>query len=146
MRCGTAKRADRPYAASVASSRPPVYAWNWLARQTLLWREVRGRLAGADAPVVSRYADAETRPEVIALLREDYPRDAVVRGVVRATVGELVFLGRTDEPFERLGVTTAPRGMRWWWTEITGEPLERAPETPPAARQLTLDDVHRGYG
>jgi hypothetical protein len=26
-----------------------------------------------------------------------------------------LFLGRTDVPFERLGVRTAPRGMRWWW-------------------------------
>lgn len=130
----------------MASSSPPVYAWSWLARQTLLWREVRGRLAGADAPAAPRYADAGTRPEVIALLREDYPRDAVVRGVVRATVSELVFLGRTDEPFERLGVATPPRGMRWWWTEITGEALDQAPPEPPGARQLTLDDVHGGYG
>lgn len=123
-------------------SSPPAYAWNWFARQRLLWRQARSRLAESH----TLYRVAETRPEVVSRLREDYPRDAVVRDVVREVIGELVFLGRTDEPFERLGVATPPRGMRWWWRAITGEELDRAPDPPPAPRQLTLDDVHEGYG
>jgi hypothetical protein len=64
---------------------------------------------------------------VLALLRADYPRDSVVRSVVDRVVGQVAFLGRTDVPFARLGATNAPRGMRWWWTALTGEELEPAP-------------------
>lgn len=127
-------------------SSPPVYAWSWFGRQRLLWRRARSRLAHSDAPSASLYRVAETRPEVVGRLREDYARDPVVREVIHEVIGELVFLGRTDEPFERLGVDTPPRGMRWWWTAITGEKLDRAPERPPPPRQPTLDDVHEGYG
>ena len=130
----------------MARDTPPAYAWNWFARQRLLWREVRTRLAVVAAPLAARYTTLETRPDVVAQLRVDYPAEPIVRDVVQSAVAELVFLGRTDVPFERLGVRTPPRGMRWWWTEITGERLDATPARPVPARQLTLEDVHEGYG
>ena len=98
---------------------------------------------------------------VMPLLRADYPRDPVVRAAVEAVVRDVGFLGRTDVPFAALGVRTPPRGMRWWWTALTGEELDgprssagdvspAAPPPEPAQltfdEQLTLDDVHEGYG
>jgi hypothetical protein len=136
--------------ASVARSGPPAYAWDWFARQRLLWREARSRLAASATPAASRYAALDSRSEVVAALRSDYPRDEVVRSVVHQIVGEVAFLSRLQIPFSQLGVASAPRGMRWWWTALTGEELdapvsrEPAPRTP--GRQLTLDDVHEGYG
>lgn len=143
----------------MAVSGPPAYAWDWFARQRLLWREARGRLAAPRSPVSARYAPLDERTEVLALLRSDYPRDGTVRAAVDATVAELAFLGRTDRPFARLGIRNAPRGLRWWWTALTGEDLD-APTAAPAADaqqlQLTelalvdpqpsLDDVAEGYG
>ncbi len=63
-----------------------------------------------------------------------------------------MFLGRTDRPFEDLNVTNAPRGLRWWWRELTGEDVGSPP--PPSAgtpadrlpTQLELEDVFGGYG
>jgi hypothetical protein len=138
----------------VARSGPPAYAWDWFARQRLLWREVRTRLAAAAAPVAVRYAAVETRTDVVPMLRADYPRDPLVRDTVDRVVAELAFLGRTDVPFEALGATNAPRGMRWWWSALTGEDLgggaTRAPEAtdlePEPPLQLALEDVHEGYG
>ena len=134
----------------MARSGPPAYAWDWFARQRLLWREARSRLAASATPAASRYAALDSRSEVVAALRSDYPRDEVVRSVVHQVVGEVAFLSRLQTPFSELGVTSAPRGMRWWWTALTGEELDApasrdtAPRTP--GRQLTLDDVHEGYG
>lgn len=130
---------------------PPAYAWDWFARQRLLWREARSRLA-VSGPLATRYAGVDTRSDVVTMLRADYPRQPEVRSVVDEVVTEIAFLGQTDVPFARLGVATAPRGMRWWWTALTGEELDgggrpgapTAPPQPPA--QLTLDDVHEGYG
>jgi hypothetical protein len=134
----------------VARSGPPAYAWDWFARQRLLWREVRARLASAAAPVAVRYAAVDTRTDVVPMLRADYPRDPLVRATVDRVVAELAFLGRTDVPFAELGATSPPRGMRWWWTALTGEELEggRGPSTvePEPPLQLALDDVHEGYG
>jgi hypothetical protein len=137
----------------VARSGPPAYAWDWFARQRLLWREVRTRLAGAAAPVAVRYAAVETRTDVVPMLRSDYPRDPLVRETVDRVVAELAFLGRTDVPFAALGATNAPRGMRWWWSALTGEDLDggsartREPELEPEPPlQLALEDVHEGYG
>lgn len=134
----------------MARSGPPAYAWDWFARQRLLWREVRSRLAASATPAAARYAALDTKSEVVAALRSDYARDEVVREVVHRVVGEVAFLSRLDVPFAGLGVTNAPRGMRWWWTALTGEELD-APsrahaDTTTAGRQLTLDDVHEGYG
>jgi hypothetical protein len=60
-------------------------------------------------------------------------------------VAEVAFLGRTDVRFAQLGVRTAPRGMRWWWTALTGEVLDgpRAAQhaTPKVPEQLVLDDL-----
>ncbi len=153
---------------------PPAYAWDWFARQRLLWREVRSRLAAGGGPSAARYATLEERGEVITLVRSDYPNDEQVRRTVQAVVTDLAFLGRTDRPFAALGVRTAPRGMRWWWTALTGEQLDRPstahPGNGPAAtgtgggasgrmgvppQQLSLvdldpaharDDVAEGYG
>ena len=138
--------------ARVARTGPPAYAWDWFARQRLLWREVRARLARASAPAAMRYGMVGSRAEVIAMLRADYPTDPVVRSTVDGVVAEVAFLGRTDVPFERLGVGSAPRGMRWWWTALTGEELDRPSRHPPPSirdrspAQLSLDDVHEGYG
>ncbi len=130
---------------------PPAYAWDWFARQRLLWREVRSRLASDTSPTGARYAAVDTRMDVVPMLRTDYPRDETVRATVDAVVAELVFLGRTDRRFAELGVRTAPRGMRWWWTALTGEVLDDPAVTgqrrpPPEPDQLTLDEVLGGYG
>jgi hypothetical protein len=138
----------------VARTGPPAYAWDWFARQRLLWRECRSRLAAAATPAASRYAPLEAKSEVVASLRADYERDEVVRAVVHQVVGDIAFLGRTGVTFDRLGVTNAPRGMRWWWTALTGEELDRptparhraAASGRPVGAQLSLDDVHEGYG
>ena len=111
----------------MAASGPPAYAWDWFARQRLLWREVRSRLASGAGGTSTRYAALEDRSEVISLVRADYPHDDGVRRTVDAVVAEVAFLGRTDRPFAALGVRTAPRGMRWWWTALTGEDLDRPP-------------------
>jgi hypothetical protein len=150
----------------VARSGPPAYAWDWFARQRLPWREVRSRLAAGATPAATRYHAVDTKAEVVALLRADYPRDEVVRRTVDRVVAEVAFLGQTDRRFADLGIRAAPRGMRWWWTALTGEDLEGpAGQPPPDAgtrgpdpqqlalvdleamdRQLAWDDVHGGYG
>jgi hypothetical protein len=152
----------------MARSGPPAYAWDWFARQRLLWREVRSRLAASATPAAARYHAVDTKAEVVAMLRADHPRDEVVRAAVDRVVAELAFLGRTDRDFAQLGIRAAPRGMRWWWTALTGEDLDqpRAPTTSgahgrperPDAEQLALvdvealdqqtsmDDVLGGYG
>lgn len=127
---------------------PPAYAWDWFARQRLLWREVHRRLSHPAESASVRYAGLDGKSDVLTVLRADYPRDDTVRRVVQAAVREVVFLDRTDVPFERLGVRTPPRGMRWWWTALTGEAVEPGRPAPVTAgpSQLTLDDVHEGYG
>lgn len=135
----------------MARSGPPAYAWDWFARQRLLWRVTRARLAASTTPAATRYGALEAKAEVVSALRSDYARDEVVRSVVHQVVAETAFLSRTDTSFTRLGVTNAPRGMRWWWTALTGEELD-GPVRPTTGRsgtgtrQLTLDDVHEGYG
>lgn len=130
-----------------AGPRPPAYAWNWFARQRLCWREAHRRLAHPAHPAAARYGAVGTKGQVINLLRADYPRDSQVRAVVDAVVAELVFLDRTDVPFSALGVPTPPRGMRWWWAALTGEEVGAGRRRPhPPTAQLTLDDVHEGYG
>lgn len=133
--------------------RPPAHAWDWFARQRLLWREARSRLADATTATATAaaYAAASTKAEVLGLLRSDYLADAVVRDVVRSVVRDLAFLGRTDVPFADLRVAHPPRGMRWWWHELTGEAVDDPPSRREVARrardrQLTLDDVLGGYG
>jgi hypothetical protein len=136
----------------VARAGPPAYAWDWFARQRLLWREARSRLTTVAAPAASRYHAVDTRAEVLALLRADYDRDPIVRDVVHGVVADITFLGRTTGTFAELGVPNAPRGMRWWWSVLTGEsptapaaaPPRRALPDEPA--QLTLDEVHQGWG
>lgn len=134
----------------MARSGPPAYAWDWFARQRLLWREVRLRLSRASSPVAVRYAAVDTRADVIPMLRADYPRDELVRRTVDEVVRELAFLGRTDTRFASLGIAAPPRGLRWWWTALTGEELDGEPSaarTPPAEpAQLSLDEVNEGYG
>lgn len=139
----------------MARSGPPAYAWDWFARQRLPWREARHRLIAAEGTRAARYASVEVRGEVLALLRADYARDEVVRTTVHDVVREVVFLGRgADARFADLGVRSAPRGMRWWWSALTGEDVD-APAAPPAGDrhrptppgpQLSLDDVLGGYG
>ena len=134
------------------SSTPPGYAWDWVARQRLVWREARSRLARQAEPVGGRYAVVSAKPDVVPLLRRDYPDDPAVARVLREVVAEIVFLGRTDRSFDELNVTNAPRGLRWWWRELTGEDVGTPP--PPSAgtpsdrvpTQLDLEDVLGGYG
>ncbi len=143
----------------MSATPPPAYAWDWFARQRLLWREVRSRLSGTGSPTAARYSPLEERGEVVSLLRADYPVDEFVRTTVDAVVAEVAFLGRTDRRFVELGVRTAPRGMRWWWTALTGEALDGPGRQPgrtggprdatsgrsgagePGAQQLTLVDL-----
>lgn len=166
---------------------PPAYAWDWLARQRLLWREIRDRLPHGprvleDASPAPRprssdvpdwapdvgvpvppppvattgrdYRGLDTRAEVIAALRADYLADDRVRDVVDAVVGQLAFLDRTETPLDRLGVDSAPRGMRWWWAHLGGTGIDRLPSTPTRRPerfeelpvQLRLVDVQAGYG
>ncbi|MEX2550030.1 MAG: hypothetical protein WD638_07375 [Nitriliruptoraceae bacterium] len=141
-------------------SGPPAYAWDWFARQRLLWREVRARLSRGSGPVAARYAAVQDRAEVLPLLRADYPREESVRRTMEAVIAETAFLGRTDASFASLGLRSAPRGLRWWWTALTGEELDgpRQERGAPTAEQLsmidpvtmqrqpTLDDVAEGYG
>lgn len=135
-----------------ASSGPPGYAWDWVSRQRLVWREVRSRLAREPDPVGHRYSVVSAKPDVVPLLRADYAIDAVVRETIRTVIAELVFLGRTDRAFADLQVSNAPRGLRWWWRELTGEDIESPP--PPSAgtpadrmpTQLEFEDVLGGYG
>ena len=146
----------------MARSGPPAYAWDWFVRQRLLWREVRSRLARSATRAAQRYAAVDARAEVVALLRTDYTRDDIVRTTVDAVVAEMVFLGRTDVGFAQLGLHNPPRGLRWWWSQLTGEEVDATatarPRTPPRHDQLSLDElatvdaqlameqVHEGYG
>lgn len=134
------------------SSGPPGYAWDWVSRQRLVWREARSRLAREPDPVGRRYGAVSAKPDVVPLLRTDYPTDPVVARTVREVVADLVFLGRTDRSFAELSVRNAPRGLRWWWRELTGEDVGAPPPAnagTPADRvptQLELEDVLGGYG
>jgi len=100
------------------------------------------------------YAVLDTRADVIAALRTDYPGDATVRAVVDEVITAFVFLDRLDATSQELGVRTAPRGMRWWWSHLTGRPLPEAPSAPSGTSehasdlplQLRLVDVLTGYG
>lgn len=146
----------------MAHPRPPAYAWDWFSRQRLLWREVRSRLAAGSGPTAARYRGVQDRIDVLPLLRTEYDTDPEVRAALDAVVAEVAFLGRTDGAFASLGVRSAPRGMRWWWTALTGEtldaPTRRPGPTDSGAHQLTLvdlavvdpgpamDDVAGGYG
>ncbi len=118
---------------------PPRYAWDWFARQRRLWQAVRRDLAARPAPLDDRYGLVESRDDVVARLRDDYPRDAVVVEVVHRHVDAEVFLGRADRGLEALGIRNAPRGLRWWWSAVTGlpDPGRRAPVRRD--RQLVLD-------
>lgn len=144
---------------------PPRHAWEWFARQRLLWRGVRRELALQDAPVGPRYQLVDTRSDVVKRLRRDYPVDDVVRTVVHQRIDAEIFLGHAHRGLEGLGIRNAPRGLRWWWATITDT---EQPETPTAgsssaaaatttARQLALDlsrldpqqaidDVQFGWG
>lgn len=136
----------------MTASAPPAYAWDWFARQRLLWRAARARIARSSSPAAVRYAHLETRQDTVPALRSDYAHDPVVADIVNDVVAELVFLSRTDRPFSALGVGAAPRGLRWWWSALTGEaldpprPVPRAAANTVAAGQLTLDEVLEGYG
>lgn len=133
---------------------PPAHAWDWFARQRLLWREARTRvIARADdvgEDVAARYAAMDARPDVVTMLRRDWDLVPAVRTIVEDTVADIAFLGRITEPFEALGLRTAPRGLRWWWSAVSGEPVEavtaavaRAMDDP---EQLTLGEILGGYG
>jgi hypothetical protein len=183
---------------------PPAYAWDWLARQHVTWREIRNRLIAtpplrdsrtdppgpstravgdvpdwssdipdltthsrargavpgptADRPSTRDYRTLDTRAEVLAALRTDYPMDPELRCTVDAAVAEVAFLGRLDVPLHELGVRSAPRGMRWWWSHLGGpmpeddrSVIDRGAEhlpSPPKRlpTQLRLVDVLAGYG
>ncbi|MDX1510633.1 MAG: hypothetical protein R3249_04765 [Nitriliruptorales bacterium] len=133
---------------------PPGHAWDWFARQRLLWREARARIiAAADevgAAVAERYRTMDARPDVVTMLRRDWDASPAVRTIIEDTVADIAFMGRITEPFASLGLRTAPRGLRWWWTAVSGEPIESV--TAALARtledpeQLSLGDILGGYG
>jgi len=135
-----------------SSGGPPAYAWDWVSRQRLVWREARSRLARAPEPLGRRYSLVSAKPDVMPLLRADYPIDDLVADTVRTVIAEEVFLGRVDRPFASLGISNAPRGLRWWWQELTGEqvgappPISPGETVPEEPTQLELEDVLRGYG
>lgn len=138
---------------------PPRHAWEWFARQRLLWRHVRGDLAATPDPVGARYRMVQDRDDVLAHLRVDYPTDDVVAATVHRRVDADVFLGRADRGLEALGIRNAPRGLRWWWSAVTGRPSGsiELPERPerdqlrldldqPVDPQTALDEVRYGWG
>ncbi len=141
---------------------PPRPAWDWFARQHLLWRHVRGDLAAAPDPVGARYRLVEDRDDVLGNLRVDYPVDDVVAAAVHRRVDADIFLGGADRGLEALGIRNAPRGLRWWWSAITGRPtptidlavasdrdqlrLDLDTATTAGDRQRGLDDVRYGWG
>ena len=135
----------------MSSDVPPAYAWDWFTRQRLLWQAARARLAEGNGRAAAVYRGLETRPDVVAQLREDNPADAAVRAAVDEVVREVAFLDRTGRPFEAVASRAAPRGLRWWWGYLSGDEV---PPAPPrrAARdavpetQLTIDEVLAGYG
>lgn len=134
----------------MARNGPPAYAWDWFSRQRLLWREVHTRLTHHTQPTARRYGHTEAKTDVVAMLKADWARDDLVRETILAVVSELVFLDRTDVPFARLGHRNPPRGLRWWWWALTGEQVETTGTVAAAAAgrqlELTLDEVHEGYG
>lgn len=129
---------------------PPGYAWDWLARQRLVWVEAARRLAEAtmlsrgphpDVPdwsslvvddgarqatssgttdVPRDWSTLGTRADVVAALRTDYPVDAAVRAATDRAVTNIAFLSRLDVALGARGVRSVPRGMRWWWTHLGG--------------------------
>lgn len=129
---------------------PPAYAWDWFTRQRLLWRESRTRLARSGSGVSARYRGLSTRSEVAAALRDDYVVDHAVRATVDEVVREIAFLDRTDASFAAIASPTAPRGLRWWWSHLTGEQVAGSRRPPPRSAipetQLTIDEVLTGYG
>jgi len=157
-----AAAADAP-----TSRRPPPAVPDWAPDVPDAPRAVPGRrTAGASATPVSvrrDYAALDTRPDVVAALRDDYPSDPRVRHVVDGVVAQRAFLDRLDVRLADRGVRAAPRGMRWWWQHLGGVPDAttapggRGPSTPSATAsrdeeggsippQLRLFDVKAGYG
>lgn len=153
-------------AATSPAPPPPRHAWEWFARQRLLWRGIRRELAAQGPPVGPRYRVVDTRTDVVDHLRRDYPVDHVVRTVIHQHIDAEIFLGHAHRGLEGLGIRNAPRGLRWWWATITDT---EQPETPTSGsgagtaaatattRQLALDlsrldpqqaidDVHFGWG
>ena len=166
---------------------PPGYAWDWLARQRLVWLEAARRLseasdvprgphpdvpdwsdlvgpdrargtdpaanAGRTAQAPRDWPSLDTRADVVAALRADYPIDPAVRRAPDGSVTDLAFLGRLDLPLSARGVRSVPRGMRWWWSHLGGADVEDSstpsPVDEPAQAlplQLRLADVLDGYG
>lgn len=128
--------------------RVPSYAWDWVSRQPLVWRESQSRLTATSEPTATRYRMLQGKFDVLAALRTDHHEDVVVQQVLADVVRDVVFLGHIDRPFADLRVRNAPRGMRWWWFVLTGEDLDAGTPPPvvPPARQLALTEVLRGYG
>jgi hypothetical protein len=135
-----------PPAARVASPVSDVPDWDG--------RRLEGALGAGPGPAqlhpARDYPALDTRAELVAALRADYPIDARVREIVDAVVAELAFLGRCDGDLAGLGMRTPPRGLRWWWTHLGGSEVATGPsgsdanETVPV--QLRLVDVQAGYG
>lgn len=141
---------------------PPRHAWDWFARQHLLWRHVREDLAAAPEPLASRYRLVEDRDDVVERLRRDYPADEVVAAALHRRLDQDIFLGHADRGLEALGVRNAPRGLRWWWSAITGRPtptidladrsdtdqlrLDLRTASPADDARRDLDDVRYGWG
>jgi len=137
---------------------PPAYAWDWFGRQRLLWHYARLSLIAADQPsdLILRYSATDARNDTLKLLREGYPLNPLVVTAVHDTISERVFLHRLHLPLADHGFHNAPRGLRWWWTALTGETSTGAAPPVVNAIQLALGfeaasyvhqkDIYEGYG
>jgi hypothetical protein len=143
---------------TTAPMSPPGYAWDWFARQRLVWMDAARRLdatrdpeqgqprafpdwsalvSDGDSPTADPalpdpgrdWSTLRTRGDVVAALRKDYPLDADVRAATDAAVRTMAFLDRLGSPLESRGVRTVPRGMRWWWDHLGGAAVEPSPRS-----------------
>lgn len=106
--------------------RPPAHAWSWLQRSRPVLAESAERLTGA-SPHVSFVDD----------LREQYPRDPLVRTVLLDVIADVAFNGRV--PPRRPPGASWDRGLIWWAAALAGTTpadYDRPPGSAPTQRTL----------
>jgi len=82
----------------MAVDSPPAYAWDWLARQRVAWREIQRRLVHERSPVRRSTSPAASRPGDVPDWSADHP------DLLRSspTVPVPVEPGRTDRDYHAL--------------------------------------------